>query len=279
MMRTLAILSGKEFREAARSRWLIGFLIGFCVLGIGISWIGALSSSVGGYSGFGRTTAALVNLVLFIVPLMGLLIGALSLAGERERGTLSLLLSLPIDRAEIFWAKWIGQSAALIAALAVAFGLAGAGLVLQGGLRDGALYLACFAATALLALSSLSLGLVISAWSRRTAPAAGVTLLVWFLLVFGGDLGILGTSLAVKLHPAALLASAGFNPLSLYRIVAVDLLGANLEMLGPAGHCAQDFLGRWLAPAGLAGLVLWTAAALTASYRIYTRNPLREMSR
>lgn len=279
MIPTLATLCAKEFREAMRSRWLIGFSIGFCLFGLGISWIGSLGSSMGGYSGFGRTTASLVNLILLIVPLMGLFIGAFSLSGERERGTLALLLSLPIDRKEIFWAKWIGLGSALGLSLSIAFGLGGIALAMHGGLTDGALYVKCFAVTLILALVSLSLGLLISSLTRRTAVAAGVTLLIWFVLVFGGDLGILGTSLAIRLSPAVLLASAWLNPLSLYRIIAIDLLGANLEMLGPAGHCAQDALGRWLLPAGFAGMFVWAAAALAVSYRIYIRDPLREVSR
>ncbi|OGR93693.1 MAG: hypothetical protein A2992_07810 [Elusimicrobia bacterium RIFCSPLOWO2_01_FULL_59_12] len=269
-------LVAKEFREAVRSRWLLGLIAVFCFLAFGLSWIGTAASTIRGYSGFGRTSAALVNLVLLIVPLMGLTMGAFSLAGERERRTLDLLLVLPLRPAHIFWAKALGLGAALTAALSAAFGLSGLTLAFRGGLRDGGLYLAFFSATLLLAFCTMSLGLWISALNRRIAPAIGIALVAWFGFVLGGDLGFLGMSAAVRLSPEALLATAWLNPLSLYRLLAVDVLGAHLDMLGPAGLCAQDLLGPRFRACVLAGLGGWFFAALSLAYLSYHRHPLRE---
>ena len=274
--RPMRALIAKEFGEAVRSRWLAGFVITFCVMALGISVIGTLGATLGGYSGFGRTSATLVNLVLLVVPLMGLTTGAFSLAGEREHGTLTLLLALPLRPAQVFWAKAIGLALALLSALSLAFGIAGMALALRGGLLDATLYAEFFAATLLLAWVSLSIGLWIASRSRRVAPAVGLSLLVWLGLVFAGDLGILGTSLAVRFSPEVLLATASLNPLSLYRILSVDLLNANLEMLGPAGLCAQDLLGRGLLLTALAGLLIWFVVTLGAAYLTYRRDPLRE---
>lgn len=102
-------------------------------------------------------------------------------------------------------------------------------------------------------------------------------LLLWLALVFAGDLGLLGTSLAVRLRPGVLLAAAWLNPLSLYRLLAIDATAAGLEMLGPAGRCAQDILGNWLRPAALAGLLAWLGAALAALFsalRLFRRDPI-----
>lgn len=274
MTRERAALTGKEFGEAARSRWLTGFVAAFLALGAVLMAAGAWGSAFGGGAGFGRTTAALINLILLVVPLMGLTAGALAFAGERERRTMEFLLSLPVDPADVFWAKFLGIGWALAAALALAFGLLAAILSAQGGFAHAGAYLGCFAATALLAAVSLALGLAISAWSSRTAAAAGWALLAWLGLVFAGDLGLMGTSLAVRLPPGALLASAWLNPLSLFRLLAIDAAAAGLDALGPAGHCAQDVLGEWLRPAALAGLLFWLAAALGASRALFGRRPL-----
>lgn len=265
-----------EFAEALRSRWLLGFSGVFTFLALGVSLIGSMGASVGGYSGFGRTTATLVNLILFMVPLMGLSAGGLSLSGEKERGTLGFLLSLPIRPAHIFWAKYVGQGAALATSLAVAFGLAGLGLVWKSGLRDVGLYVGCFGLTLLLAIVSLGLGMLISSLTRRTAQAVGAVLLVWLGLVFIGDLGLLGTSLAIRMSPEFLLASAALNPLTLFRLMAIQGLGAPLEMLGPAGHCAQDILGRWLWPIGVGFLGLWSAAGTSLAFWFFHRDPLQQ---
>lgn len=269
----MGALIAKEFGEAARSRWLAGFVGAFCLLAAGLAVVGSSGSTFGG-QGFGRTTAALLNLVLLIVPLMGLTAGGLSLAGEKERGTMEFLLSLPLRPRQIFWAKLAGSAAALAAALGLAFGLVGVGLALRGGLGHAGIFAVCFAATLLLAAVCLSLGLLISTRSRKVAGAVGLALLVWLGLVLGGDLGLLGTSLAVRLPPEALLASAWLNPLSLYRLLAIDAASANLDMLGPAGNCAHDVLGAWLRPAALAGLAAWLAGATCAARWLYGRDPL-----
>ncbi len=264
----LVALCRKEFEDAARSRWLSGLVLAFLVLGAAFMAVGAMGSSFGGTAGFGRTTAALVNLVLLIIPLMGLTAGALAVALERERGTLEGLLALPVRRDEVFWGKFLGLSLALATALSLSFGLLASVLFLRGGLGHVGAFASCLAATLLLAVVSLALGLVVSAASRRAATALGWALILWLGLVFAGDLGLLGTSLAVRLRPEALLASAWLNPLSLYRLLAIDVTAAGLEMLGPAGRCAQDVLGRWLRPAALIG------CSLADAREIFTRDPL-----
>lgn len=277
--RPFSTLVIKEFADALRSRWLMGFSAAFAFLALGISVIGSLGSSVSGYAGFGRTTATLVNLILFMVPLMGLSAGGLSLSGERERGTLGFLLSLPVRPAHVFWAKFAGLGMALTAALAAAFGLAGLGLAWKSGLRDTGLYLGCFGLTLLLALASLGGGLLLSSLTRRTAQSVGAVLLVWLGLVFIGDLGLLGTSLAVRLRPEVLLTGAALNPLTIYRLLAIRGLGAPLEILGPAGLCAQDLLGRGLWPIGLTALGMWAAATAALAFWIYQKDPLRQEKR
>ncbi|MBI2362174.1 MAG: ABC transporter permease [Elusimicrobia bacterium] len=274
MTRGAAALAAKEFRDAASSRWLHAFLAAFCGLGALLAVLGSWTSPLGG-AGFGRTTAALLNLVLLIVPLMGLVAGALAFAMERERRTLEFLLSLPLKPADVFWGKFAGAGAALCVALAGAFGLLGTFLALRGGLRGAGLYGAFFAATVLLALVSLAVGMLTAARSRRVAAALGAALGAWLALVFAGDLGLLGSALAVRLPPAALLAAAWLNPLSLYRLVALEALACDLDVLGPAGLCARDALGAWLAPAAAAGLLVWLAGALRAAWALFSRDPLR----
>lgn len=273
-MSALSALTRREFRETARSRWLLAFAGGFTALGAGVSLLGTWGAGMGGAAGFGRTTAALVNLVLLLVPLMALLAGALAVAGERERGALEPLLALPVAPGEVFWAKFLGAGAALGAALALAFALLGAVLAVRGGLRDAGVFLQGFAATALLAAVCLALGLAASTRSARVAPAVGAALLLWFALVLAGDLGLLGASLATRLRPGALLAAAWLNPLSLFRLLAVDATAAGLDVLGPAGHCAQDLLGAWLRPAAFAGLLAWLVGTLAVARHWWGRDPL-----
>jgi Cu-processing system permease protein len=106
----------RELRDALRSRWFLLYTIAFAALGLGVSYVSAAASG-GGLSGFGRTSAGLVNLVLLVVPLMGLTAGAGSIASDRERGMLPYLLAQPVTRTELLLGKFVGLALALVASI------------------------------------------------------------------------------------------------------------------------------------------------------------------
>jgi ABC-type transport system involved in multi-copper enzyme maturation permease subunit len=51
------------------------------------------------------TIASLVSLVIYLIPLIALLLGFDAIVGERERGSLDLLLALPITGWSCCWAS------------------------------------------------------------------------------------------------------------------------------------------------------------------------------
>ena len=134
---TVSTLALKELRDAVRNRWLALYAFAFAGLALALSW--TAMSGLGGYglAGFSRTSAALINLVLLIVPLMGLTLGAMSLAGERERGSLAYLLAQPVTIGEVMLGKFIGLGLTLAAALAFGFGLAGVVIAWRGDAASG----------------------------------------------------------------------------------------------------------------------------------------------
>ena len=105
------------------------------------------------------------------------------------------------------------------------------------------LLLAC-----LLAVASLSIGFLISATVKRGATAVGMALFLWLLLVFFGDLGLMGTALVLELSVNQLFSLALMNPLQLFKIAAILDLRNNLEVLGPAGIYAFRTYGTQLLP-------------------------------
>src|SRR3990172_2707603 len=134
-------IAKRELREALRNKWLWFYAVAFAMLALALSQAGLASAGYAGLGGFGRTADSLINALLLFVPLMGLSVGAGSLAADRERGTLLYLLAQPVSRAEVFFGKAVGAALALIAALALGFGLAGLGLAAAGD-GDPTIYLA-----------------------------------------------------------------------------------------------------------------------------------------
>ena len=111
------VLTQKELRDARHNRWFLLYAIAFAGLSLALAWLALSGAGNYGLAGFGRTSASLINLVLLIVPLMGLTLGALSLAGEREKGTLIYLMAQPMNQLELLLGKFTGLALALMAAL------------------------------------------------------------------------------------------------------------------------------------------------------------------
>jgi len=269
-LRLLWPIAQRELREALRNKWLVFYALGFAALAVALSSASFATSGYAGLGGFGRTAASLINALLLFVPLLGLSVGAAALAGDRERGTMLYLLSQPVNRAEVFFGKALGAALATTAAIAVGFGLAGLALGL-GGDGDVWAFLELAGYSGLLALVSLGLGFLISAFSRKTATALGAALIVWLVLVFFSDLGVVGVTLSLRPTPASLLGMLVINPLQVFKLGAIYSLRATLDTLGPVGQYAVFRFGDSL-PLLLAGLLAgWMVAAFGFSFALFAR--------
>lgn len=261
----------KELRDAFRNRWFLLYAIAFAALSIALAWFSVSGAGSFGVAGFGRTTAGLINLILLIVPLMGLTLGAMGLAGEREKGTLIYLLAQPVSSAELLLGKFIGLAVALTVALVIGFGLTGLLMVIVGSGGDFQVYLTLLVLSILLALASLSVGFLISAATKKAATAVGMALFLWLVLVYFGDLGLMGTAVVMRIDVEQLLALALINPLQVFKIAAVLDLRDNLEVLGPAGIYAFRTYGGSLWPMLVGLLLVWVVAPFIIATQVFKK--------
>lgn len=265
------ILLGKELADARRNRWFLLYASAFTVLAVGLCWVSVSGLARVGHASLGRTAGSLVSLVMLIVPLMGLSLGANAIAGERERGALLYLLAQPIGVVELVAAKFLGLALAIVAALLFAFGVAATTLSGQAAASGLAPFLGFLGLSLLLATATVSIGLFLSALANRTSVATGLALFVWLAMVLGGDLGLMGTALALRLDASSLLVLALANPLQVFKVAAVLVLQGGLEALGPAGTYASARWGAALGPALAALLALWTVVPLLGTGWILRR--------
>jgi Cu-processing system permease protein len=266
----IAIIAHKELRDALRNRWLWLYTIAFAGLALALSSVGMAGAGYGGFAGFGRTAASLINAVLLFVPLIGLSVGAGTIAHERERGTLTYLLAQPVTRAEVIIGKYVGAALAMGVALGLGFGLAGIALASRGTANPD-VYLRLVGLSLLLALAALSLGVLISTLSKRAAMATGAAMVLWLGLVFLGDLALMGAVLTLKINVQTLLGLTLLNPLQVFKVAAIYGLQSSLETLGPAGLFAVRTLGAWLMPMLIGWLIIWISAPLLATAAIFVR--------
>jgi Cu-processing system permease protein len=268
-------LARKEVRDAGRNRWFVLYAAGLAALALTFAGLGDTGLGEVTVAGFGRTAASLINLIMLLVPLMGLTLGALSIAGERERGSLLYLLAEPVTFLELYLAKLLGLSAAVLAALLAGFGLAGVVIAWRVGGADAGTYLAVVGLAFVLALVSLGLGLLLSAAARRSTSAVGLAVFLWLALVFLGDLGVMGTALVLRLDVPQLVALALLNPLQVFKVTAVLASHGNLEVLGPAGLYLARTYGAALVPILLSILAAWIVVPAGAGYWLLRRRGVK----
>ena len=261
----------REFRDAIASKWFLLYTLAFSVLAVGISFLSLSGVGSHGFAGFGRTAAGLLNLIMLVVPLMALTAGAGAIAGERERGTLVYLLAQPVSRTQVLLGKYAGLAAALVCSLCIGFGISGGVLAWRAGGVGVGSYAMLVGLTALLALAMLSIGMLISVVSRRSSVATGISLFVWLTLVFVSDLGLMASSVLLKLRVQEIFGLASANPLQAFKMAVIVSLNASLDVLGPVGAYASHTLGDALPWVLGASLAVWTVVPLALAAFLFAR--------
>jgi len=261
-----------DARAVLRDRWFISVAGAFGSLVIAAALVALGSVDVLGVSAFGRVAATLIHLGMLFIPLIGLTVGAVWIAGERESGSLVLLLSQPVERRTVFSAKYLGVAWGMTGAVAVGFGAAGLLLALRAGTDRIPAFLWLVALSSLLALAMLATGFLISAGSPSRSRALGTALLVWLALVIVSDLGILGTAMILRLPAWAVLVLGSLNPVSAFRLAAIVGITGSADLTGPVGLYAADRLGF----AGLLGALVLILAAWTGGAYLLGRKRFLE---
>lgn len=232
-MHSVWTVARKEFRDDFRNRWTLVITFLFATLGLGVAYFGGATAGRVGFTSFDTTVASLTTLAALVIPLISLLIAYDTIVGERDGGTLALLLSYPLSRQQLATGKFLGHSAALLVATFVGFGVAVAGIqILTPQARTLAAWehIGLFAASAsLLGASFVGMACLISVVTRDKSRAAGVALLTWFMSVMLFDLLLLvvlvvsgGNAIERNVYPILLL----LNPIDVFRLVNLSALNA-----------------------------------------------------
>lgn len=254
-MHAIGVIFRKEVRDAVRSRWMVAFALTFGIVALVLSLVQASSDNIGA-QGFNRTTAALTNLSLLLVPLLALVVGAGAIAGERERGTWTTLLAQPITVGQLIIGKFAGLLIAIWATIALGFGGAGMIVGLISPITDVGHYLLFSILSAVLAAATLSIGTLISVFSDGRLKALSQAMVVWFVLVVLYDLAAVGLALNFSASGRSLLVAVLANPVECVRIFFILSLEPDLDVLGPLGSYVVNEVGTSSAVGLLSGMLV-----------------------
>lgn len=267
----MSTIARRELRDAVRSRWFLLYTLAFAALGLGVSWVSTAATGGAGLSGFGRTTAGLVNLILLVVPLMALTAGAGSIASDRERGMLSYLLAQPVTRTEVLLGKFVGLAGSTLACICLGLGACAVILSISRGGASPSSILWLAGLSFLLSLGMLSVGLLISALARKASVAVATAIFLWLTLVFVTDLGLMAGTVAMRLRIEELFAISLVNPLQVFKMWSLFAGESSLDVLGPAGLYATEEYGAELHVVFGVCMGAWVALPLAAAVLVFRR--------
>lgn len=221
--RQVGIIAGKEFRDRIRNRWVLAVTVVFTAFALVIAYFGAAQQGAVGFRSIEVTIASLASLVIYLVPLIALILGFDAIVGERERGSLDLLLSMPLTRLELLLGKFLGLSAALACSIVVGFGSVGVLLGTRLPAQAWFHYAGFIVSSVLLGMAFLSLAVTVSVFATDRTRASGSAIALWFFFVLVFDLLLLGAlvatggGVAADAFPYLLL----LNPADVFRILNI----------------------------------------------------------
>lgn len=219
----IRVVASKEFRDRIRNRWVLAVAVIFSLFALAIAYFGSAQQGSIGFRGIDVTIASLVSLVIYLVPLIALILGYDAIVGEKERGSLELLLSMPITRFEILLGKYLGLSAALASSTVIGFG---AGLLLLApklAANDFYHYAGFVVSAILMGMAFLSLSVLVSVLSLDRIRASGVAIGLWFFFVLIFDLLLMGALVISQgaLGSGMFGALLMLNPADVFRLLNI----------------------------------------------------------
>jgi ABC-type transport system involved in multi-copper enzyme maturation permease subunit len=276
--KTIYTIAKKEFLDNIRSKWIILISGIFIILTILSAYVaGGSSDEV--FGGFEATVVSLMSIYTLLIPIIAILLGFSTIAGEAEAGALSVVLSYPVKRVEVLLGKFLGLGSVLAVTPIIGFGISGIIIAAVIGAEEGLAFLVFIALAIVLGLIYLSLIICFSALvkTRVRAIAAGVGLFFWAMIygvivmaiymATGGDIGNLMTGLDT--YPEWLFGSIVFSPGDLNQMAVMRAFGLN-QAMGISLE-APDWLSM---PFLLIMQTLWIVIPLLLAYIFFKRRDI-----
>lgn len=180
-----AAVARKDFQDAVQSRALWALLAAFVLFSLLTTYAYVELPEAFGAAGevsFGGLVFFLAGITSLFVALAAIVVCYKSVAGERELGSIKLLLALPVTRRDVFLGKVIGRAAVIAATLGVGLliGL-GFGSLLLGTVEIVPLVTFVLAAVV---FAGVYAAIVVGLSATTSSTSRATTLALGFFVVF-----------------------------------------------------------------------------------------------
>lgn len=264
-------LAAFELRSTMRGRIVPAFAVLFAIVAGGLAVAGLGGSGQLLVQGFTRTAVSLMTLGYYIMPLLGLLLGAMAFAANSA--AMETIAAQPIGTAELVLGRALGLLAAIMFVVVAGFGSAMLFIAASAGFPGIGGFLLVGLGSALAGAAGLAVGILLGVASRSRLGAMGGAIAAWLFAAVVYDLIAIGIlQLVGDGQPGRwLLALLALNPIDGLRAVSLVELGADV-LLGPAGAALERMVGGAGGLALLAvSLTAWIAAPLGLAIALSAR--------
>lgn len=239
-------LTSYQIRDVLRSRWILVYGFFFLAATEGLLRFGG---------GTMHALVSLMNVVLLLVPLVGIVFGTMYLYNARD--FVEILLSQPVRRGRLYAGLYAGLAIPLAASFVIG---AGVPFVLRGAVAGGALPV-MLAAGAVMTLIFVGFAFPIALRFDERVRGLALALGVWLGLSVMYDGAVLAVIYAAADYPLEIpaLIVTLLNPVDLARVLLLLQFDV-AALMGYTGAVFQQFfgsaLGTAVATTALAGWVL-----------------------
>ncbi|MCD6095154.1 MAG: ABC transporter permease [Thermoprotei archaeon] len=192
MSRFILVIARKEFSDMIRSKrlWIILFILILIHIG---TYSMVRYASVSNLKGTRkllliRGISNLTSSIAILGPILGIALGYDAISGERERGTLKLVLARPVYRDSVINGKALAGLCIIVIAMGITglltmvFGVLiyGMSLTLNNVIRFGLYTLLSI----LITLSFYAMSVLLSTLSKKSSTSLAISIMIWAIFAF-----------------------------------------------------------------------------------------------
>ena len=257
-MMTLLKIVKYQLHDLLRGKWFIIYTAVFFLLTDGLFRFGGDP---------GQVSLSLMNVVLFIIPLVSIVFGTMFFYNSRE--FMELLLSQPIGRLSLYLGLYLGLALPLSTVYLIGVGVP---FMYHAGIQTGSYWILLIVGVSLTWVFT-ALAFLIAVLSEQRVKGIGLTIVLWLFFAILYDGIILFILFALEDYPLEklTLALSLFNPIDLGRILM--LLQFDIAaLMGYTGALFSKFYGNWFGSV-LAMLALWgwCVAPVWIGYKAFSK--------
>lgn len=215
-----------------------------------------------------KGVASLLNIILFVVPLVSIIFSTVYLYNSAE--FIELLVSQPLKRQTIWMSIFVGLAGAVSLAFLVGVGIP---VILYAFMPSGIVLVLC---GVVLSLVFVSIAMWASVRIRDKAKGIGLSILLWLYFALLFDALVLFLVFQFSEYPLenAMVAVSMLNPVDISRILILLQIDVS-AMMGYTGAIFRNFFGTSGGMAiTLAVLMLWISVPLLLSNRFFKHKDL-----